>query len=206
MYAIENLANKIHAYGMPLDFNALQQYSGEKEEKIILFPHRPNIEKNPHIYISIIQGLSMFWDDFDKYKFVFCTSKEDYQSESIWINALLARLLKEHKNVEVWANLTKEEYYRLAAKSTVVVSTTSEENFGYCAVEALALGTKILAPNSFSHPEIVEENQMFLYEDYDDSLAKIPLIAKQEISVSEIKQYVEPYKDVIRDWLKKMGA
>ncbi|GAG99093.1 unnamed protein product, partial [marine sediment metagenome] len=152
---------------MPLNYIDIQKYVGEKEN-IILFPHRPDSEKNPHVFINIIQSLSMYWDDFDQYKFVFCTSKEKYQSQQKWINALLGFTNKTFENVEIRESLSKEDYYTLLGKSKVMISTTSEENFGYCAVEAMALGCHPLLPNAFSHPEITSEDSRCLYDKIDD--------------------------------------
>ena len=200
----ESIFNRIHAYGMPIDYEYLQQFSSDKKENIILFPHRPDIEKNPHIWINIIQGLSTFWEDFEKYEFVFCTSKAKYQSQSSWINALLGSVKTKIENIEIYENLAKEKYYQLLGKSRLMISTTSEENFGYCAVEALALGTQILVPNAFSHPEIVEDKDSLLYDSYDDLMKKVSKISTEKIESLVYKELVKPYSEVIRKWLEIM--
>jgi len=199
---VENIANKIYAYGMPLDTTKMSKYYSTKKNNIILFPHRPDEEKNPHIFINIINALSMYWDDFKDNKFIFCTSKEKYQSQSMWVNAALAELMHNHPNVIKLEDLTKDKYYKLLAKSKLVVSTTSEENFGYCAVEALSVGTKVLLPNNFSHPEIVENNQDLLYDTYDNLLEKI--VRDKKIPSKELKEYVLPYGQVVRKWISIM--
>ena len=62
-YESESITNKIYSYGMPLDFNNLQQYSKEPQNKenIIVFPHRPDPEKNPDIFINIINVIFSFY-------------------------------------------------------------------------------------------------------------------------------------------------
>ena len=201
----DQIMNVIHAYGMPLNYDEIQQYESEKQN-IILFPHRPDEEKNPNIFIDIIQGLSTHWDDFEDYKFVFCTSRKEYKSQSTWINALLSSLKIKFSNVEILGDLSKESYYKLLGSSKLAISTTSEENFGYCAVEALALGTQVLLPNAFSHPEIVEENYSILYNTYDELLERIPKILEKPLNTKELKSYVEPYKHVVKKWVDIMGV
>jgi len=46
----QSIADRIYSYGMPLDFNSLQQYGSEERTKII-FPHRPdNIKSINNIF------------------------------------------------------------------------------------------------------------------------------------------------------------
>lgn len=201
----EDIANRIYAFGMPLDFDSLQQYSKDKE-KIILFPHRPDQEKNPHIFLDIMAGLSTHWEDFEDYQFICCTSKEKYLSSDKWINALLGYHTHKTPNFKILENLSKEDYYTLVGKSSLVVSTTSEENFGYCIVEALAMGTPVLAPNAFSYPEIVEGYERILYDYYDELLDKIPKIVSKPPMSIDLKNYVKPYKYTIEKWLEIMGV
>jgi len=210
LYAIpqneaESIADRIYPYGMPLNYQELQQYKDETKKNIILFPHRPDIEKNPHIFMSIIRGLSTFWDEFDAHQFVFCTSKPQYKSQNKWINAMLGDL-KSLPNVTVFEALDKSDYYKLVAQSKMVISTTAEENFGYCIVEALALGTQVLAPNAFSYSEILEEDNRMLYNNYDELMEKIIKTSQRSIPTKELKILVEPYEQVVNKWLEIMGA
>lgn len=201
----ESISDRIYAYGMPLDFDYLQKFSREKKEKFIVFPHRPDPEKNPNMFFDMILALSTHWDDFNEYQFICCTSKQEYKSSEYWINALMGYVQKNISNFLIMKDLSKEDYYTLIGKSSLMISTTSEENFGYCAVEALALGCQILVPNNFSHPEIVEENEKLMYNDYSDLLIKIPNILTQKVPSCDLVAYVEPYKNTIYKWLETMG-
>jgi len=201
----EEIASRIFPYGMPLDYNYLTKYTTKNKKKQIIFPHRPDEEKNVHIWIALIGDLFARTDWFKDYNFVFSTSKEKYQSTSKWINGLLYSSMKNFDNIVICENLSKEQYYKLLAESEVMISTTSEENFGYCAVEALAVGTKVLLPNSFSHPEIVEENNMFLYNNYDEIEPKLTKLLSTKIVNYELSKMVEPYEGVVRKWLEIMS-
>lgn len=199
---VESISSRIFAWGMPLNYNELQKYIQPKEN-IILFPHRPDTEKNPHVFANVIQSLSIIWDDFEKYRFIFCTSKEKYQSSQKWINSLLAKINLEFPNVEIKENLSKEAYYNLLGKSKMMVSMTTEENFGYCAVEAMALGTHPLLPNAFSHPEITSDEHRCLYNTVDELIDKI--IKQNIVAVPELQDKVKNYGYVIDKWLEIMG-
>lgn len=200
------ILDKIYAWGMPLDIDMLKPYQIEEKKNIILFPHRPDEDKNLNIFIDIISGLSTFWDEFENYTFVFCTSKERYKSNSTWLNALLGFAKTKFPNVVIKENLSKEEYYTLLGQSKLMISTTCEENFGYCAVEALGIGTQVLLPNDFSYPEIVENNSKLLYDSYDELLVKIPESVKQNVPITDLINYVDPYKDTLFKWLQLMGS
>ena len=196
---------RIYAFGMPLNFRELQKHYKQEKKKIILFPHRPDIEKNPDKFINVMRGLSLIWEQFDDYKIIFSTCKKRYLSQDTWINALISNFKKDYKNVEIKENLPKEAYYNLLSESSLVISTTSEENFGYCVVEALALGCPVLMPNDFSHPEIVNYNTDYLYNTYDELFEKIPKILEKPIKTKELKEYVDPYEEVVRKWVEVMG-
>lgn len=199
-----SISNRIYSYGMPLNYHEIQKYDSNKEN-IILFPHRPDSEKCPDKFINIMQALSITWEDFKNYKIIFCTSKKQYLSQDRWINALLYYFKNKEKNVEIREDLSKDEYYTLLGKSSLMVSTTSEENFGYCAVEALALSCQVLLPNDFSHPEIVNNNPRFLYDSYDELCDKIPNILKNPVHSKELKELVQPYSLVVENWIKTMN-
>lgn len=198
----KSILDRIYSDGMPLRFKELQQYCSKKEN-IIVFPNAPEEENAPDTFVNIIQGLSMYWDDFSDYKFIFCSERE-YKSSSRWLNALLSYLKSHHQNVEILENLTAENYYKTIGKAKIAVATSTEENFGYPMVESMALGCNVLLPNSFSYPEIVESNSSFLYDKVDDILIKLPYLTKHLEAEKTVKGYVLPYSNVIDRWLSRM--
>lgn len=200
----EELIKKIHPYGMPLNWDELQkiaeEFAGSPKENIILFPHRPDEEKGIKLFFDVIDHLSHIWDDFGDWQFVFCTSKEEHKSQSKLINARMASIKRDYMNVEIKANLNKREYCELLDKTKVLVSTTKEENFGYCVIEGAAFGCHIIAPNKFSHPEIFDQDYRILYDNEDEIAFKIISAANNPIPIIDMKNFVEPYKYVIRTW------
>lgn len=65
-------------------------------------------------------------------------------------------------------NLSKDEYYKLLAKSKVVVSYALQENFGFGVNEAVSLGCIPVLPNRLVYPEIY--NKEYLFDSFDDSV------------------------------------
>lgn len=61
-------------------------------------------------------------------------------------------------------DLTKDEYYKLLAKSKIVVSFALQENFGYGIAEAVYLGCVPIVPNRLVYPEFY--SLATLYETY----------------------------------------
>jgi glycosyltransferase involved in cell wall biosynthesis len=86
-----------------------------------------------------------------------------------------------------------------------MVSTTSEENFGYCVVEAMALGCPVILPNMFSHPELVENDVNYLYDDYNELMDKSIALLESDYNHSKVVQYyAKPYDSTIYEWGKIM--
>lgn len=203
-YKVKEISEKIHAYGMPLDYGYLQQFSSEKEN-IILYPHRPDTEKGIDQYLNMIDYLSMKWSQFDKFKFIFCTSRKEYSPSSEMIKVRLIAFLGRYNNISIRSDLSKEEYYRLLGRSKFVISTTLEENFGYCIVEGIALRCIPIVPNAFSYPEILEHDTRFLYNSYVEACNIIINIDKTEnIDLKIIQKYAQPYDRVVHQWLTMM--
>jgi hypothetical protein len=200
---IKSIADKLYAFGMPID---LQELSKIKKEKVnqITFPFPLEEQNYPNVFIDILNGLSTFWEDFDKYNFVFC-SQESYKSKSIWLNALIGSLKVKFKNVTVLENLTREKFLQELCKSSLVVSTTAEENFDYPIVESLAMNSTVLCPNGFVFPEILEQNKAMMYDDYDELFHKIPNLAGQKINYN-VKELVAPYGLVVNKWCEIMDS
>ena len=85
---------------------------------------------------------------------------------------MLQKAVKSISTLTVIENLSKSEYYAHLANSKLMVSTTIEENFGYCILEAISLNTPVLIPNNYSHPELlsdVKDKSFMMYEiNWDD--------------------------------------
>ena len=207
----KQMLEKIHPYGMPLDWDYIHSIReiniNEPVNNIIVFPHRPDFEKNPHLFFDVIETLNYVWDDFKKWTIVFCTSKEKYKSQSLITNARLSFLNEHFDNVQIHDNLSRNEYSALLDRAKIVVSTTREENFGYCVVEAAAFGCNVVCPNNFSHPEIFSNDlkksgdSRILYDKDDEIPDKIMKLAENPIPPLEMTEYVKNYQYTVDCWI-----
>jgi len=197
-HKIKEISEKISAFGMPIDYDYLQQFSCEKEN-IILFPHRPDPEKGIDQYLSMIEYLSLRWKDFNNYHFIFCTSRKLYEPSSKITKAHLLNLT-EGDNIFIYKDLSKEDYYKLLGRSKFIISTTIEENFGYCIVEGMSLGCIPIVPNDFSYPEILEKDDRFLYNSYEEACDKI-MSNWDKFDQNDVKKLVKPYSYTVDYWV-----
>lgn len=184
-------SDKIVVSGAPWNVWSVQMltyrsnlYKEGKEDKII-YSSRFDMEKRPNVFLLMADYIFNYLGIKD-IEFVITTSRKKLTSDQNLLN-MVEETLKRVPTLTVKTNLTKEEYYCELATSKLMVSTTIEENFGYCVVEALTLNTPVLVPNKYSHPELLdglpkETKSKFLYPNYLDwseyksitSLPKIP--------------------------------
>ena len=66
---------------------------------------------------------------------------------------------------------TREEYFKLLAKSKVMVSFAEQETFGYSTLESMALGNIVVVPNKLSYVETVPN--AFRYDSVDECFAAV---------------------------------
>jgi glycosyltransferase involved in cell wall biosynthesis len=59
---------------------------------------------------------------------------------------------------------SREEYFKLLARSKVMISFADQETFGYSTVEAMALGNFVIVPDGLSYRETVPKQYRYLNE------------------------------------------
>lgn len=89
---------------------------------------------------------------------------------------------------------TRDEYFRLLAKSKVMVSFALQETFGYSTLESMALGNKVFVPNDLSYVETVPECDRYNYLDLFEMAINI---------IHFIKNYKSPNYD-LSVWTKSI--
>lgn len=171
---------RIIVSGNPLNISEVleQAHSGSPhdryKDKTIIFSNRFDTEKRPNLFLDAATILKAKYPDW---KFLITTSSKSLRSNS---KGLLeyARVLEKNGVVEIKEGLSKTQYYQELLKAAIFVSTTIEENFGYCTLEAMILGTIPVVPNKFSHPEIVKASGV-LYDNFDNMLESIEKIIQE---------------------------
>jgi glycosyltransferase involved in cell wall biosynthesis len=157
--------DKIHVVGNPMRLSEVT--SKEKiinRKKTIIFTHRFDKEKGVFEFLSLMQKL---WEQRKDFKVIITTSRPTFRSNS---EEAVQKLWCSDFRYQVKAGLTKDQYHGELGKAKIFVSTTLEENFGYCLTEAMANGCIPVVKNAFSHPELVDFNQDYLFETEEEAL------------------------------------
>jgi glycosyltransferase involved in cell wall biosynthesis len=176
--------NKISRTPFPLDVYNLDMYLDNRDtQPIVIFNGRDHVEKQPHLWKKLQNKLIKRWNklnpnDACPFQFVW-TQKE---------------------------NLNKNDYYRLLAKSSVVVSFALQENFGYGIAEAAYLGCIPVVPNRLVYPELyVEECLYDTFEDavdmvYDALIDYDKFMYPMKYNISKNKMLTTGNLDSIKNW------
>ncbi len=167
----------------------------------ILFPHRPDAEKQPGVFVDYLLGM-------DRHRYLqvmFTTGRQQYRSTND--QASVARIMQlvgdGQAKVATW--LTPERYYAVCRQSKVTVSTALEETFGYAMVEAMAQGSFPLMPNRLSYPELVQGDRRFLYNDEAEFHLKLGYLLGLDDSVrEEVVNYARAFDGAEARILKEM--
>lgn len=96
------------------------------------------------------------------------------------------------KTLDVCSN--RDEYFKLLAKSKVMISFAQQETFGYSTVESMALGNYVIVPNSLSYRETVPEDMRYSWE------KEITAMLEKFMSWEELPIYSELTK-----WSESIG-
>lgn len=90
------------------------------------------------------------------------------------------------KTLETTSN--RDEYFKLLARSKVMISYAEQETFGYSTVEAMALGNYVIVPNALSYRETVPDEFRYSKE------KQIELMIEDFMSREELPQYPDLIK------------
>lgn len=117
--------SKVHVTYFPLSVVETNFRSWEEKEKIVVFPHRLALEKQPHVFGIMAAELG---NKYAKLGWQFIKSKDVCQ--------------------------TKHEYYDLLSKSRIAVSCALQETWGIAQQESVLSGCLPVVPDRLSYPEI----------------------------------------------------
>jgi len=88
-------------------------------------------------------------------------------------------------------NLNKDEYYKLLAKSKIVVSYALQENFGYGVAEAVELGCIPVLPNRLVYPELYDNR--YLFDSFEESVLLVERALNNKLTIPE-NNFINPFK------------
>jgi glycosyltransferase involved in cell wall biosynthesis len=194
----DEISEKIHVTGNPFSTKEVREKAGEYEKKDrIIFPNRFDYEKRPNIFLDFAQIIK---DEHPEVEILVSTSRPTFRSTSTWLTKY-GSLLEKKGIITIQSGVTKAQYYKTLAESKAMISTTIEEAFGYCTVEACCFNTMPIVPNKYSHPDLLENDKRFLYNDYGEILN---MVEKALANEYETGKYAEKYNDSIKRMIRCM--
>ena len=120
-------AKKIHVTGFPMYANDfVPKWDKNPKDKIIVFPHRLDAEKQPHLFDEFKQEMLEKYPWSREYQFI--------------------------KTKEVCK--TKDEYYQLLRRAEYAVSFAEQETWGIAQIESVLCGCIPIIPNRLSYREM----------------------------------------------------
>lgn len=176
--------HKIIVTGLPfeVDKSIVSKFSMEvtHKEPIVMFSHRDDPDKHIEDLLKVLIKFKQKFPDVAAQLKYMITSGGKATRQST--KALFA----DFPEVEFKPNLSKMEYYQLLAKSSVLFSSATQENFGVCIQEGLAFGVRPVCPNRVSYKYLLPEQ--YLYNDLDAAVQEIYLGIRQTVDISTIQR------------------
>lgn len=188
---------RIHVTGNPIRLSEMPELNLQPRENVIIFSNRWDKEKRPDVFVEAMKRL---WEVRQDFHVVVTTSRPEFRSND---PELLHILDAAPFPYEIKAGLSKQEYYTELSKAKVFVSTTVEENFGYCLIEAMASGVTPVVANGFSHCEILSGLVGHLVEQDPTAYAGFCFLALDRphdpVTLrAGVQRYEDSFKEMIR--------
>ena len=178
-----SLSSKIIVSGNPIFSDDYPEIICKKKQQVII-SNRFDWEKRPNLSLDFCYILKKKHPDWS---FIVTTGRKEFRSNKKWLTDY-ALSLQQDGVISIYSGLSKAEYHQHLAESKIMLSNSIEESFGYCPVEAMIYGTFPILRNAFSHPELVNNCERFLFDDEDEIVEKIEYLMENEI-------YVRPYAE-----------
>jgi hypothetical protein len=176
-----HVAKKIHVTGNPYNSDEVRRLSSTQGINFIIptkdrvydliICDRPDIEKGTFNALSIAELLA----EHENATIAITTSRPTYKSNDPIIEERVHSLVNSFPNVTLHEGLSKHEYYVIMANSKCYLSCTTEENFGYCCIEAMNLGTYPIVPRGYAFTQHLDIHDPFefgehiMYTIYEDN-------------------------------------
>ena len=146
-----------------------------KKDKLILWNHRWEYDKNPKEFFSLIRELKKQKTDFK-----LAVLGERFENAP----AIFEKSEKEFENEIVhWGFIADyRSYKKLLEASSVMPVTSNQDFFGISCVEDMSFGVLPLLPNRMAFPEHIPEeyHKEYLYNDFNELVAKSKILLKSE--------------------------
>lgn len=93
---------------------------------------------------------------------------------------------------------SREEYFKLLARSKVMISYAEQETFGYSTVESMALGNFVIVPNQLSYRETVPEGYRYNNEKEIPEMLEKFMVSAELPYYPDLTKWAESTEKMIR--------
>lgn len=166
----------IHVVGLPFDSAEVKRTLGPVSgviERRVLFTSRFDAEKQPHVYLDLVERAHALGGSWSDVAFAVSTSAATLKSNDP--SAILrARRLQERGVLTIHEGLSKRDYYQLLATSSAHVNCALQDFWSNTLNEAATFGVPTVAPCFRAFPEAIRNpDQLYVPFDLDDALATL---------------------------------
>lgn len=134
------------------------------------------------------------------------TGRLDDEKQPWFFDAVAKKIIKMGIKVNfiktMELNLSKNEYFDLLARSTIVFSAALQENFGYGVLEGVSLGCSPVVPDSLSYVEMYP--RCFRYNSFSEAVALVVSLLENSQDVSFIANYYNKAVERIMVYVKEI--
>ena len=180
-----------------LAFNSTDVYNTINEhlekENIIVFPHRYDIEKRPQNFLTIAASVKK---ERPEVRFIITTGRKIFSGTASVQQALQAQ---KDGIIEIYAGLSKIDYYKLLSKSSIVFSSAQQDTIGNAILESITHGCTPVVNDDVSYGEYLPKQ--FIYKNLN---AAEELIYQYLDSPIDAFKYIERYDHSIENMLREM--
>lgn len=155
----------VQPYGLAWDSSHIAP--ARERVKRVVFPHRFAAEKQPTLFIAAADALHT---RYPEWTFEICTNRDQAPDLST-------------SCVRYVVHATKQDYFDYISASAIVVSCALQETFGYAIQEAIAGGCCVLAPRRASYPEMLCNDDRFLYATDADFVGALEVAMQNPVAV-----------------------
>lgn len=166
---LTNIVQKSQVTYMGCDFQPFSNLKKTKNDSpVILWNHRWEFDKQPHIFFECLYKLQELNYDFEV--IILGENSQVHPKEFIEAKKRLSDRI-----IHIGFAECRDDYASFLARADIVISTAIQENFGFAVLEAMFCRALPLLPERLSYPEILnsEFHDDFLYKSQDDLLAKL---------------------------------
>lgn len=171
----------------------------------VAFSSRWDQEKQPEFYMDLIEAWHERYPDSGIEFAVFSGAKLKSNDDSYMSRT---RALHKEGKMNIYENLSKEEYYRLLNDTRVVFNCALQDWVSNTVSEADALGCNVLFPAYRSFPETFSNDHQRMYVPWsiDDAIQKLHnLLSVQHPNLGKISDHTSGTVDRICDILEGKG-